>query len=260
MIVYVEKKVLEDPAIVSDDNFGPVKKKFCTFREGEFVCGCVVRRVGTTALDLADDSSVPAPSWAGYPAALRAAETLFLVFCFLDYDDISNQIDFIICLGGDGTLLYASSLFQVRSAGGSGPSEAFHPFLYLVTLGHRDAGFCGVLTLIQTKLFLSWCIWPQSRFANHTKSRTCPVWGSVLTGRATGGGTRGGPASLGWQWEWLGGRGQWWRNCPSWGAAAGLQTHGTHEEKGAPHGRAAGPMAGRRRQLQADPPGHLGGL
>ncbi|XP_058408659.1 NAD kinase isoform X1 [Diceros bicornis minor] len=63
MIVYVEKKVLEDPAIVSDDNFGPVKKKFCTFRE--------------------------------------------------DYDDISNQIDFIICLGGDGTLLYASSLFQV---------------------------------------------------------------------------------------------------------------------------------------------------
>lgn len=31
-----------------------------------------------------------------------------------DYDDISNQIDFIICLGGDGTLLYASSLFQVR--------------------------------------------------------------------------------------------------------------------------------------------------
>lgn len=34
MIVYVEKKVLEDPAIANDDNFGPVKKKFCTFREG----------------------------------------------------------------------------------------------------------------------------------------------------------------------------------------------------------------------------------
>lgn len=31
----MEKKVLEDPAIVGDDNFGPVKKKFCTFREGE---------------------------------------------------------------------------------------------------------------------------------------------------------------------------------------------------------------------------------
>ncbi|XP_006732500.1 NAD kinase isoform X1 [Leptonychotes weddellii] len=72
MIVYVEKKVLEDPAIVSDDNFGPVKKKFCTFRE--------------------------------------------------DYDDISNQIDFIICLGGDGTLLYASSLFQ----GSVPPVMAFH--------------------------------------------------------------------------------------------------------------------------------------
>ncbi|XP_074831772.1 NAD kinase isoform X1 [Carettochelys insculpta] len=72
MIVYVEKKVLEDPAILNDDNFGPVKKKFCTFRE--------------------------------------------------DYDDISNQIDFIICLGGDGTLLYASSLFQ----GSVPPVMAFH--------------------------------------------------------------------------------------------------------------------------------------
>nr|XP_042708769.1 NAD kinase isoform X2 [Chrysemys picta bellii] len=72
MIVYVEKKVLEDPAIVNDDHFGPVKKKFCTFRE--------------------------------------------------DYDDISNQIDFIICLGGDGTLLYASSLFQ----GSVPPVMAFH--------------------------------------------------------------------------------------------------------------------------------------
>uniref|UniRef100_M3YSV1 NAD(+) kinase n=1 Tax=Mustela putorius furo TaxID=9669 RepID=M3YSV1_MUSPF len=78
MIVYVEKKVLEDPAIVSDDNFGPVKKKFCTFRE--------------------------------------------------DYDDISNQIDFIICLGGDGTLLYASSLF---------PGEAL-PWIGL----YGRLGFC----------------------------------------------------------------------------------------------------------------------
>lgn len=35
--------------------------------------------------------------------------------CFFstDLDDISNRVDFIICLGGDGTLLYASSLFQV---------------------------------------------------------------------------------------------------------------------------------------------------
>ncbi|XP_074074814.1 NAD kinase isoform X2 [Macrotis lagotis] len=72
MIVYVEKKVLEDPAIVNDEHFGTVKKKFCTFRE--------------------------------------------------DYDDISNQIDFIICLGGDGTLLYASSLFQ----GSVPPVMAFH--------------------------------------------------------------------------------------------------------------------------------------
>lgn len=34
----------------------------------------------------------------------------------LDHDDISNRVDFIICLGGDGTLLYASSLFQVTGS------------------------------------------------------------------------------------------------------------------------------------------------
>ncbi|XP_021375490.1 NAD kinase-like isoform X2 [Mizuhopecten yessoensis] len=28
-------------------------------------------------------------------------------------DDLTNKVDFIICLGGDGTLLYASSLFQM---------------------------------------------------------------------------------------------------------------------------------------------------
>jgi len=30
-------------------------------------------------------------------------------------DDLTDKIDFIICLGGDGTLLYASLLFQVRN-------------------------------------------------------------------------------------------------------------------------------------------------
>uniref|UniRef100_A0A672H2S3 NAD(+) kinase n=1 Tax=Salarias fasciatus TaxID=181472 RepID=A0A672H2S3_SALFA len=72
MIVYVEKKVLDDPAISGDENFGAVSKKFCAFRE--------------------------------------------------DLDDISNQVDFIICLGGDGTLLYASSLFQDSVP----PVMAFH--------------------------------------------------------------------------------------------------------------------------------------
>uniref|UniRef100_A0A3Q0SHE4 NAD(+) kinase n=1 Tax=Amphilophus citrinellus TaxID=61819 RepID=A0A3Q0SHE4_AMPCI len=72
MIVYVEKKVLEDPAISGDENFATTTKKFCTFRE--------------------------------------------------DLDDISNRVDFIICLGGDGTLLYASSLFQESVP----PVMAFH--------------------------------------------------------------------------------------------------------------------------------------
>lgn len=30
-------------------------------------------------------------------------------------DDLTDKIDFIICLGGDGTLLYASLLFQVNN-------------------------------------------------------------------------------------------------------------------------------------------------
>lgn len=34
MIVYVEKKVLEDPAISGDESFGAITKNFCTFREG----------------------------------------------------------------------------------------------------------------------------------------------------------------------------------------------------------------------------------
>lgn len=37
-------------------------------------------------------------------------------------DDLTDKIDFIICLGGDGTLLYASSLFQV------GTHKTFHLF------------------------------------------------------------------------------------------------------------------------------------
>lgn len=37
-------------------------------------------------------------------------------------DDLTDKIDFIICLGGDGTLLYASSLFQQSVP----PVMAFH--------------------------------------------------------------------------------------------------------------------------------------
>lgn len=37
-------------------------------------------------------------------------------------DDLTDKIDFIICLGGDGTLLYASQLFQQSVP----PVMAFH--------------------------------------------------------------------------------------------------------------------------------------
>jgi len=44
------------------------------------------------------------------------APVLCLKHCFvaLDEDKLTGIIDLIICLGGDGTLLYASTLFQVN--------------------------------------------------------------------------------------------------------------------------------------------------
>ncbi|XP_010889785.2 NAD kinase b isoform X2 [Esox lucius] len=72
MMVYVERRVVEDIALTNDEGFGSIRNQLCTFREG--------------------------------------------------YDDISDCIDLIICLGGDGTLLYASSLFQ----GSVPPVMAFH--------------------------------------------------------------------------------------------------------------------------------------
>ncbi|MCJ8731932.1 hypothetical protein PDJAM_G00204830 [Pangasius djambal] len=70
--VYVEKKVVEDGALMADQSFSSIRRQLCTFREG--------------------------------------------------FDDISDCIDLIVCLGGDGTLLYASSLFQ----GSVPPVMAFH--------------------------------------------------------------------------------------------------------------------------------------
>ncbi|XP_056599887.1 NAD kinase b [Triplophysa dalaica] len=72
LMVYVEKKVVDDAALIEDELFSSIRNQLCTFREG--------------------------------------------------YDDISECIDLIICLGGDGTLLYASSLFQ----GSVPPVMAFH--------------------------------------------------------------------------------------------------------------------------------------
>ena len=37
------------------------------------------------------------------------------MFQFPGEDDLTDKIDLIITLGGDGTLLYASTLFQVQS-------------------------------------------------------------------------------------------------------------------------------------------------
>uniref|UniRef100_A0A4W5RKV5 NAD(+) kinase n=1 Tax=Hucho hucho TaxID=62062 RepID=A0A4W5RKV5_9TELE len=72
MLVFVERRVVADVSLTTDETFASIRNQLCTFREG--------------------------------------------------YDDISHCIDLIICLGGDGTLLYASSLFQ----GSVPPVMAFH--------------------------------------------------------------------------------------------------------------------------------------
>ncbi|XP_061100081.1 NAD kinase b isoform X2 [Conger conger] len=72
LVVYVEKKAVEEAALLKDEGFTSIRNQLCTFKEG--------------------------------------------------YDDISDCVDLIICLGGDGTLLYASSLFQASVP----PVMAFH--------------------------------------------------------------------------------------------------------------------------------------
>ncbi|XP_035279253.1 NAD kinase b isoform X1 [Anguilla anguilla] len=72
LVVYVEKKAVEEAALLKDEGFSSIRSQLCTFKEG--------------------------------------------------YDDISDCVDLIICLGGDGTLLYASSLFQASVP----PVMAFH--------------------------------------------------------------------------------------------------------------------------------------
>lgn len=48
---------------------------------------------------------------------------VFFLFSYRDgRDDLTDRIDFIVCLGGDGTLLYASLLFQQSVP----PVMAFH--------------------------------------------------------------------------------------------------------------------------------------
>lgn len=117
LIVYVENKVLDDPAISGDENFGVITKKFCTFREG---------------MEIPWNSKCKKYV---YIFCVRDVNGSFSVYSS-DLDDISNRVDFIICLGGDGTLLYASSLFQVfsRMFPLSRFSLVFFPFT-AVTLG-----------------------------------------------------------------------------------------------------------------------------
>lgn len=90
MVVWVESAVLDDPLLMEDKRFLAVKDKLVTFK-------WVVL------------SSLSA--WLNVLSLRRDGR-----------DDLTDRIDFIICLGGDGTLLYASLLFQQSVP----PVMAFH--------------------------------------------------------------------------------------------------------------------------------------
>lgn len=63
-----------------------------------------------------------------FRSSIRILKIFYFVYFFSSYcnrdgrDDLTDRIDFIVCLGGDGTLLYASLLFQQSVP----PVMAFH--------------------------------------------------------------------------------------------------------------------------------------
>ena len=103
MVVYVESAVLDDPLLTGNPGFTHIQ----------------VRR------------SKDEPSIKVNPDTKLKEMPFKLAYFFLQdklmtfsegKDDLTDKIDFIVCLGGDGTLLYASSLFQQSVP----PVMAFH--------------------------------------------------------------------------------------------------------------------------------------
>lgn len=66
-------------------------------------------------------------------------------------DDLTDRIDFIVCLGGDGTLLYASSLFQKSVP----PVMAFHLVSFpLIVFNPVNSNTWNEINLTPSELFL----------------------------------------------------------------------------------------------------------
>ncbi|KAH8319678.1 hypothetical protein KR074_003503 [Drosophila pseudoananassae] len=82
MVVWVESAVLEDSLLNEDVRFNALRDKLVTFK------------------------------WVSLN--LKIIPGVTFTFCYPrdGRDDLTDRIDFIVCLGGDGTLLYASLLFQ----------------------------------------------------------------------------------------------------------------------------------------------------
>lgn len=93
-MVYVESSVMDDQHLLNNQSFLPLCGKLMSFKEGLF-------------------NPNPSLPWGFFLSVCRRLDDN-LYFCdAAGKDDLTDKIDFIICLGGDGTLLYASSLFQV---------------------------------------------------------------------------------------------------------------------------------------------------
>lgn len=94
MTVFIEKNVFQEAFLANNSSFNRVKKSFLTRRR--------------------------------FSAFIMLKWLFEMKGRLMAYDegsdDLTDKIDFAVCLGGDGTLLHASSLFQKEAP----PVIAFH--------------------------------------------------------------------------------------------------------------------------------------
>lgn len=103
MVVWVEAAVLDDASLLKDKKFQKIKDKLVTFKY------VYLQRKQLNAIKML------------FSYKMSANNYIFSISRD-GRDDLTDRIDFIVCLGGDGTLLYASLLFQQSVP----PVMAFH--------------------------------------------------------------------------------------------------------------------------------------
>ena len=101
--VIVEPAILEEELICTEQTFQPVKDKFQSWDLGMYPSFFTVASLLSFVTILA----------CTYLSLIRLEHLLPLFFLLESKTERLEQVDFVICVGGDGTLLYTSSMFQV---------------------------------------------------------------------------------------------------------------------------------------------------